>query len=768
MKRSKRLSRRLSFTICLLFAVGLCVGQVSVSRAAATPRPNEEQVGRFVESLLARMTLIEKIGQMEQTAGQATYTPPGRAEELARSGATGSFLFFTDPVRINQLQHIAVEQSRLHIPLIFGYDVIHGFSTTAPIPLAMASSWDLALVTRTQAMAAQEARAAGIQWAFAPMVDIARDARWGRIMESAGEDPVLGSAMAAAQVLGFQGDYVGSPDHVLTAVKHFAGYGAATGGRDYDSADISDDLLHNVYLPPYKAGVDAGSATIMSAYMDLNSVPATGNTWLLQDVLRKDWGFKGFVVSDWESVKSLQTHGFVASPADAAIRAANAGVNMEMTSSTYRENLPAAVKSGLVTEATIDDLVRPILAMKYRLGLFAQPYVDMARFHELTGSPQQRSAARAAAEQTAVLLRNQDSALPLKKSLRSIAVIGPLADSKLDTLGSWAIHANREDVITIAQGIREALPGAAVSVAQGVDLQRGTPTIFDEQVPPTPPQFTTPAAREQGFQQALDIARSAEVSVLVLGEAQTMNGERASRASLTLPGDQQRLLEAVCALGKPVVLVLMTGRPLDLTWASTHVPAILDVWYPGSEGGRAVANLLFGDANPSGHLPVTWPRSVGQEPLFYNTNLTQIPDDTAHRYWDLSSAPLYPFGFGLSYSTFGLEGLQLSPPAIPPGGTLKASVAIKNTSDRPGAEVVQLYVHQRAGSASRPVRELKSFGKVTVPAHGSQTVLLTMKASDLSYWSPALHRRVLEPGTFDVWVGTDSTATLHATFDVTR
>lgn len=713
------------------------------------------------------MTLTEKIGQMEQTAGQPEYTPPGTSDELARTGNTGSFLFFTDPVRINQLQHIAVEQSRLHIPLLFGYDVIHGFSTIAPIPLAMASSWDPALVTRTQSMAAAEARAAGVHWAFAPMVDIARDARWGRIMESAGEDPFLGSAIAAAQVHGFQGDYIGSPNHLLASVKHFGGYGAAVGGRDYDSSDISDEQLHNVFLAPYKAGVDAGAATIMSAYMDLNSVPASANTWLLQDVLRRDWGFHGFVISDWETVRSLVTHGFAANPQDAAIRAANAGVNMEMTSSFYRENLPAAVKSGLVAESIIDALIRPILEMKYRMGLFEHPYVDLDHYHQVTGSPAQRAAVREAAEQTAILLRNQDHALPLRADLRSVAVIGPLADSKLDTLGSWAIHADREHVVTIAQGIRERVPNATVNVTTGVEISRGNPSIFDSQVPPTRLTLLTAELREHEFQHALALARAADTTVLVLGEAQNMNGERASRASLSLPGEQERLLEAVAALGKPVVLLLMTGRPLDITWASTHIPAILNVWYPGSEGGHAVASLLFGDKNPGGHLTVTWPRSAGQEPLYYNTNLTQIPDDVAGRYWDLPSTPLYPFGFGLSYSTFTLGAPQLSSTSTRAGATLQVSIQVSNTSSRAGTEVLQLYTHQRAGSASRPIRELKAFQKIAVPANSSQTVQLSLKAEDLSFWSPALHKRVLEPGTFDLWVGTDSTATLHSTFQVT-
>ncbi len=613
-------------------------------------------------------------------------------------------------------------------------------------------------------MAAKEARAAGVDWAFGPMVDIARDARWGRIMESAGEDPYLGGTMAAAQVRGFQGEQVGAPDHILASVKHFGGYGAAEGGRDYDSADISEELLYNVYLRPYKAGVDAGAATIMSAYMDLNGVPATGNTWLLQDVLRKDWGFKGFVVSDWESVKSLETHGFAANAADAALRAFKAGVNMEMTSSNYRENLPAAVAKGEISQSELDGMVRPILAMKYRLGLFTQPYADMQKFKAVTGAPEQRTAVELAAEQTAVLLRNEGHALPLRKDAKSVAVIGPLADSKLDTLGSWAIHGDRENVVTVAQGIREMLPGAQVQVTKGVEIERGAPTIFDEQVPPEKPTLTTPAAREAEFAHALELARGAEVTVLVMGEAQTMNGERASRASLSLPGEQERLLEAVVGLGKPVVLVLMTGRPLDITWASEHVPAILNAWYPGSEGGRAVARLLFGDANPSGHLPVTWPRSAGQEPLFYNTNLTQIPDDPDGRYWDLSSKPLYPFGYGLSYAEMELGALKLGSATLRKDGSLRVTVAVTNHSQRAGAEVVQMYTHQRAGSTSRPVRELKAYRKVMVAAGATENVELVLKAEDLGYWSSSERKKVLEAGVFDVWVGTSCVGGLHGTF----
>ncbi len=750
--------------------MAVCVASISLACVAVgqtAPPPTDAQVNRFVSDLLGKMTLDEKIGQMEQAAGQPFMTSVAKGNELAKNGQVGSFLFTTDPVRINELQKIAVEQSRLHIPLLFGYDVIHGFRTIYPIPLAMASSWDPALVEKGQTMAAREARSAGVQWAFAPMVDIARDARWGRMMESAGEDPVLGEAMAAAQVRGFQGAYVGAPEHLISSVKHFAGYGAAEGGRDYDSSNISDDLLYNVYLRPYHAGVKAGTATIMSAYMDLNSVPATGNKWLLQDVLRKDWGFKGWVVSDWDAVKSLQVHGFAASPADAAARAVNAGVNMEMTSSTYRDTLKQSVTAGTVSVATIDALVRPMLATKYRMGLFTNPYVDLAVYKAEQVSAAQREASRQAAEQTAVLLRNEAGALPLRAGLKNVAVIGPLADSKLDILGGWSIHADRADAVTVFEGLREKLTGAQVTTTTGVEIERGSPTIFDEQVVPVPPKLLTEDAKAAEFQHALDLAKAADTVVMVLGEAQTMNSENASRASITLPGEQERLLEAVVATGKPVVLVVMTGRPVNLTWANDHVPAILNIWYPGTEGGHAVANLLTGAVNPSGHLPVTWPRDAGQEPLYYNQNIPQNPENVAHRYWDMPSTPLYPFGFGLSYASFTVGAASVDG-TVSSSGVLKVSVPVTNTSAVAGATVVQMYTHQRAGSAARPRRELKEFAKVMVQPGETKTVSLSMPAKDLTYWSAAPHTWVLEPGVFDVWVGLDSQAAGHGVFTLTK
>jgi beta-glucosidase len=754
--------RKIVCAIALLPSVHISFAQQIASPGAIA----DAEAHRFANSLLAKMSPAEKIGQLEQAAGQ--YTSREQANELVRRGEVGSFLFFTDPERINELQRIAVTESPHHIPLLFGYDVIHGFRTIGPIPLALAASWDPALAEHAQAMAAREARSAGINWAFSPMVDIARDPRWGRIMEGAGEDPYLGEQMAAAQVRGFQGPYVGAPDHILACVKHFGGYGAPIGGRDYDSVELSDDDLHNVYLRPYQAAVNAGAATVMSAYMDLNSVPATGNRWLMQDLLRRQWGFRGFVVSDWDAVKSLTTHGFSQDATDAAMRAFSAGINMEMTSSVYREHLPELVRSGEITASQLDEAVRPILEMKYRLGLFTNPYVDMDRFHAEQISTSQRESARKAAEQTAVLLRNQNALLPLARSAKKIALVGPLADSRVDTLGSWSLHGNPADTVTIAQGLGAKLPGAQLMVTKGVEIERGQPSIFDDQAPEPKPTLLTEQARAAEFAHAIDLIRRSDVAILVLGEAQNMSGERASRASLTLPGRQQELLEAAVATGKPVVLVIMAGRPLDITWASQHVSSILEVWYPGTEGGNAVADLLTGDAVPSGKLPVSWPRSVGQVPIFYDSNLTQIPEAAATRYWDESSAPLYPFGFGLSYTTFAIDTLHLESPSVSTSGSLHLSVRVENTGKVAANEVVQVYTHQRAGSASRPVRELKAFSKVHLDAGESKLVRLDISASSLGYWSPSTRTGVLEPGPFDLWVGDSSEATLHADFTLTK
>lgn len=712
------------------------------------------------------MTLEEKIGQMEQVA-MNTDDRKGVEEEI-KAGKVGSLLFVTDPVEVNRLQKIAVEQSRLHIPLIVGFDVIHGFRTIFPVPLAMASSWDPALVELAQSMAAREARAVGVHWAFGPMVDIARDPRWGRIMEGAGEDPFLGSVMAAAQVRGFQGDDLSSPDRIIACVKHFGGYGAAVGGRDYDSSDISDNQLYNVYLPAYHAAVAAGAGSVMSAYMDLNGVPATGNKFLLTDTLRTQWKFPGFVVSDWESVKSLTTHGFSSDEEDAAVRAVNAGVDMEMTSHTYRDHLAQAVREHKVTAATIDDAVKRILIAKYELGLFRNPYVDVERSKTVIGSPEIRSAERRTAAETAVLLKNDNQLLPLKQDLKTVALIGPMIDSKQDTLGSWSLAGDVASTVTLLDGLTRALPSTTKLLStKGVEIERGQPSIFDAQFASPKPQLKTDAEKKNEFDHAIELVKQSDVAVLALGETQDMNGERASRSTLTLPGEQERLLEAAVATGKPVVLVLMTGRPLNITWAAKHVPAILNVWYPGSEGGNAVADLLLGAANPGGKLTVSWPVDVGQVPVFYARQLTQIPDHPETRYWDGSSMPLYSFGYGLSYSSFSITGLTLDKNEVAAGGVIRAWVEVENTSDRDGSEVVQLYTHQRAGTASRPVRELKGFTRVSMKAHEHRRVEVDLNTQDLAFWSAQTKAVAIEPGEFDLWMGDSSDATLHQSFRVT-
>lgn len=743
--------------------------------SAQNARPDEAAVTSRVEKLLREMSAQEKIGQLSQLF---YFSPEMKVpisgstipieEQIAR-GDVGSLLFVTDPKTINRLQHIAVDKSPHHIPLIFGFDVIHGFRTIFPVPLAMAASWDPATITRSQADAAEEARSVGIDWAFAPMVDIARDPRWGRIVEGAGEDPFLGASVAAAQVRGFQGDYIGAPDHLLACVKHFAGYGAAEGGRDYEESDISDAQLENVYLKPFHAAVNAGVGSLMSAYMDLNDVPASGNKWLLQDVLRKDWGFKGFVVSDANAVKSLEVHGFADSEEDAAVRAFTAGVNMEMGigHDAYQAHLGDALQKGLITLAQLDAAVRPILEMKMRLGLFDHPYNDEARAKIVLAKPEHRADAQTAAQLSAVLLRNEGGLLPLKTgSYGKIAVIGPLADSKIDTLGSWAFQQNLSETVTVLEGLRKKFGANAVSYAPGAQMHRKYPSMFDAITGAVPiPTWSAQQAQEE-LDKAVSLAGNSDLVVLVLGEAANMSGEAASRDSLDLPGNQERLLEAVAAAGKPTVLVLLNGRPLNIKWASQHVRAILEAWYPGTEGGYAVANLLSGAAVPSGKLPVTWPRDEGQLPIFYAHNTSHEPNNQARRYWDEESTPLYPFGFGLSYTQFRFSNLRIDKPKVGKADRIKVSVDITNTGSVQGDEVVQMYTHQRYGSASRPVRELKGFQRIPIAPGQTKTVDFTLGKDQLQYWNASQHAWVYDPSIYDIWVGDDSTATLHEEFRI--
>ncbi len=747
-------------------------GALALAGGVMAQAMSADEAHKKAEALLKQMTLDEKVGQMTQSSGvQIPGLSSEKPDDAIAQGKVGSVLWLIDVKEINRLQHIAVDKSRLHVPILFGFDVIHGYRTVFPVPLAMASSWDPGVEEAAQHLAGQDARAAGIQWTFTPMVDIARDARWGRIVEGAGEDPYLGAAMARAQVKGFQGDEL-SADSVVACVKHYAGYGAAEGGRDYDSSYVPEELMRNVYLVPFHAAEQAGAGSFMSAYMDLNDVPASGNKWLLTDVLRNEWGFKGFVVSDAFAVASLQVHGFAKDPSDAAYKAVTAGLNMDMASQTYAHNLAKLVTDKKVSEKQIDELVLPILEIKYQIGLFDQPYVDESKVDATLNRPEGRELEHKVAARSMVLLKNDNQTLPLSKSVKKVAVIGVLANSATDIDGGWAVESlfgggAKDHAVTVLAGLKTKL-GADVQVTyvDGPKLSKVYPGLLDMMTgnKPTPP----PTAEEtvDWVAKTKAAAADADVVIAVMGEAASMSSEAASRATLDLPGIQQQMLEAAVSTGKPVVLVLMNGRPLDIRWASEHVPAILEAWFPGTEGGSAVADVLFGDVNPGGKLPVSWPRVAGAAPTYYNHNLTHEPEDRptfTSRYWDMNSKPLYPFGYGLSYTTFKFSNLALSKTSIKKDGSTEVSVDVTNTGAVAGDAVAQLYIHQRYGSASRPVRQLEGFKRVTLKPGETQTLKFTLGKDELSFWSPQTRERAVESTTFDVWAGGDSTAKdLHA------
>lgn len=755
-------SRAPFLTVSLLLlglAPGLASAQVRIVSAEAERR---------AAALLRQMTLEEKIGQLNLTAGVSMGGMANSAtDEDIVAGRVGAILWLGNSDEIRRMQHVAVEKSRLHIPLIFGLDVIHGYRTTFPIPLGMASSWDPSVEERAQAIAAREARAAGIRWTFTPMVDIARDARWGRIQEGAGEDPYLGAAMARAQVRGFQGERLG-PESVVGSVKHFAGYGAAEGGRDLDASNIPEALMHNVYLAPFRAAVEQGVGSLMSAYMDLNDVPASGNRWLLTDVLRKDWGFRGFVTSDAFSVASLEKHGYALDPSDAAYKAITAGMGMDMASQTFTHNLSKLVKSGRVTVAQIDAAVLPILEVKYQIGLFEHPYAEPGPT-EVTAEG--RALARALAARSMVLLKNDKRALPLARSLGRVAVIGALADSPADVTGGLTpagmfSRGVEPPAVTVLAALRSRLgASASITFVPSPPAPKAFLGMFDAFMGQKPFPPPTSAEVDDFLAKSKAAAANADVVIAVVGEPANMSGEGASRATLELPGIQNQMLAAAASAGKPLIVVLENGRPLEITWIAEHASAVLEAWFPGVEGGNAVADVLFGDVNPGGKLPVSWPRSAGQEPLYYNHNLTQQPEDDPQftsRYWDLDSKPLYPFGYGLSYTTFAFSNLRLSKTRMAAADSTTVTVDVTNSGSVAGDVVAQLYIHQRGGLASRPVRQLEGFRRVALAPGQTQSVSFRLGRSELQYWSAQAKGWVVEPGGFDVWVGEDSRATLHA------
>jgi beta-glucosidase len=759
-------------TICsaLLYS-GLCVimSLTPLAQAPSASRPAgiaDKSLDTRVESILQRMTLEEKVGQLVQySAGQPTGPGTGRSdyEDMIARGQVGSLFNVNDPPEINRYQKIAMEKSRLHIPLLFGLDVIHGFKTEFPIPLGLASTWDPSIVEKASHVAAMEAAADGIRWTFSPMVDIARDARWGRMAEGAGEDPFLGSAMAAAYVKGYQGSRLDSPDSIAACAKHYVGYGAAEGGRDYNSTEISEHTLRQFYLPPFHAAVDAGSASLMSAFNSLNGIPSTANPFTLKQVLRKEWGFRGLVVSDWSAVGELIPHGIANEGATAARKAFLAGVDMDMVSSLYHDNLQQIVNSGQATQAELDEAVRHVLRVKIALGLFEHPYVDESAAAKALYRPESIALAQTAAERSFVLLKNSDGPggkplLPLATGSQNVAVIGPLGDDSSYPGGAPPGAGPRVSfVAALAQRVGES----HVSRFKGVGILDGT----DEEI----------AAAVAGAQRA-------DVVILTLGEAPEMSGEAASRAHLGLPGRQQELLEAIVKTGKPLVLILFSGRPLTLPWAFEHVPAVIAAWLPGMAGGPALARTLFGDVNPSGKLVVSWPRAVGQEPLYYNhlntgrpagnTNLTRPPSDVASRYVsryvDEQNSPQFPFGYGGSYTSFAygattISTQRLSASALNHGlssgrnvpASMTAETQVTNTGSRQGDEVVQVYIQLLGTSVAEPVRMLKGFQTISLAPGETKKVTFELKPEAFAIWNDR-NQFAVEAAKLNVWISSDS------------
>jgi beta-glucosidase len=759
------------FSTFLLGGICAVVSERALAQTASPRHGGEiadKNLDARVESILRRMTLEEKVGQLVQySAGQPTGPGTGRTDydDMIARGQIGSLFNVIDPHEINKYQKIAMEKSRLHIPILFGLDVIHGFKTEFPIPLGLASTWDPSIVEKASRVAAMEAAADGIRWTFSPMVDIARDARWGRMAEGAGEDPFLGSAMAAAYVRGYQGSRLNAADSIAACVKHYVGYGAAEAGRDYNSTEISEHTLRQFYMPPFRAAVDAGTASLMSAFNSLNGVPSTANPFTLKQVLRKEWGFRGLVVSDWNAVGELIPHGIANDGATAAWKAFLAGVDMDMVSSLYHDNLQQIVSSGQATQAELDEAVRHVLRVKVALGLFEHPYVDEGAAPKALYHPESIALAQTAAERSFVLLRNANGAggkalLPLANEGQNIAVIGPWGDDFSNPGGAPQAEADGGARATsLAAALTQRLGENHVSRFKGVGILDGS----DAEI----------AAAVEG-------AQKADVVILALGEAPEMSGEAASRAHLGLPGRQQKLLEAVVGTGKPVVLILFSGRPLTLPWAFEHVPAVIAAWLPGIARGPALVRTLFGDANPSGKLVVSWPRSVGQEPLYYNhldtgrpagdMDLTRPPSDVPSRYLsryiDEQNTPQFPFGFGGSYTSFSygittISTQRLSAAALNKGlgasetTAMTAEGEVTNTGSRPGDEVVQLYIQLLGTSVAEPVRMLKGFRTISIAPGETKKLKFELRPEDFAIWNDH-NQFAAEAAKVNVWISSDS------------
>jgi len=743
----------------------ILLGACAIGRAQS--RPSSSDVEHRINELLGKMTVEEKVGQLLQFNSA---TPENLA--LVKQGKVGSLFNVLGANEVNAAQHIAIEQTRLKIPLLFGYDTIHGYRTIFPVPIGTASSFDPALIEEIDRIAAKEATAAGVKWTFAPMVDITRDPRWGRMVEGAGEDPYLGSAIAAAAVRGFQGSDIARKQSLIACAKHLAGYGAVEGGREYNGAELSEQLLREVYLPPFRAAIKAGAGTIMTSLSALNGIPTTANHHLLTDIVRREWHFDGLVDSDYDAVHQLIDHGIAGDDQQASYKALTAGLDMDMADGAFQALL--STPRNQLPMQRLDEAVGQVLRLKFRAGLFQNPYVDPEAERSVMLTPDNLQAARKAAQESLILLKNGHNILPLGKDIKTIAVIGPLANDKGDQLGPWAGRGRAEDAIAPLEGIKAKLPNAQVLYVKGVDIPS-----FEKLQPaadgaPAPLSATgvavfTEKAGADGIERAVQAAQRSDVAVLFLGELAEMTGEASARATLDFPGQQQELLEKVVATGKPVVLIVESGRPLDVRWANDHVNAMIQAWYPGVQAGNAIADVLFGDADPSARLPMSWPRSVGQIPIYYNhesTGRPTSPDRWHTGYLEETSAPLFPFGYGLTYTTFRYSNLRIKTSQVRSTGDLQVEADIENTGTRAGTEVVQLYIHDRVAPTARPVRELKGFQRVTLKPQEKKTVEFSVKAGDLGSYDTAL-KWVLPAGTYDVWVAPDAGASgVQGTFEV--
>ncbi|MCW0484809.1 beta-glucosidase BglX [Gaoshiqia sediminis] len=752
------------------FFAAMLISSLAFGTAIATEIKEKSEVDQKVDALLSKMTLDEKIGQLNQYTSRWEMTgpaPKGQSEQelldMIKSGKVGSMLNVTGAEATRNAQQLAVENSRLGIPMIFGYDVVHGYKTMFPIPLATAASWEPAAAELSASVAAKETAASGVHWTFAPMVDIARDARWGRIMEGAGEDPYLGSVMAAAQVRGFQGASLADENTIAACAKHFAAYGFAEAGRDYNTVEITENTLRNVVLPPFKACADAGVASFMNSFNEIGGVLATANNHLLRDILKGEWNFDGFVVSDWNSIGEIVDHGVAPNKKEAAYLAMKAGSDMDMEGNCYVSQLKELVEEGRIDEALIDDAVRRILKIKFELGLFDDPYRYSNPEKEKTLlNAEHLQAAREVAKKSIVLLKNENQLLPLKKSGQRIAVIGDMADDKDSPLGSWRAQAVTGSAVSLLEGMKNTAADPAI-----IQFEQGPVFVSNEA------DFTHHLEFNEtdlsGIDEAVALAKQVDVVVMALGENCFQSGEGRSQTDITLKGVQQQLLEAVYAANPNVVVVLMNGRPLVINWMAEHVPAILETWHLGSEAGNAIADVLFGDYNPSGKLPVSFPRAVGQCPIYYNHKSTGRPFDTGLVFWshytDESNEPLYPFGYGLSYTTFAYSDLKLSSSEFGLDEEITVSVKVENTGNYAGEEVVQLYIRDLFGSITRPVKELKGFEKISLAPGESKVVEFELSANDLAFYT-AEGKWQAEPGDFLLWVGTHSQEGLEAAFSL--